>query len=97
MKQKVAIEIISLLLILLFVYAASSKLIDYNAFKEHRQPVTGYCAGNRCFAKSNMRRKHQKALPVSLTGMVLRIFGLLFRVSFLFGILGFKITKPCAF
>ncbi len=33
MKQKIAIEIISSLLILLFVYAASSKLIDYNAFK----------------------------------------------------------------
>ena len=33
MKQKVAIEIISSLLILLFVYAASSKLIDYNLFK----------------------------------------------------------------
>ena len=33
MKQKVAIEIISSLLILLFVYAASSKLIDYNEFK----------------------------------------------------------------
>src|SRR5665647_1513697 len=33
MKQKVAIEIISSLLILLFVYAALSKLIDYNAFK----------------------------------------------------------------
>ena len=33
MKQKVAIEIISSLLILLFVYAASSKLIEYSAFK----------------------------------------------------------------
>jgi len=33
MKQKVAIEIISSLLILLFVYAASSKLIHYNNFK----------------------------------------------------------------
>jgi len=33
MKQKVAIEIISSLLILLFVYAASSKLIEYSTFK----------------------------------------------------------------
>lgn len=33
MKQKVAIEIISSLLILLFVYAASSKLIEYSIFK----------------------------------------------------------------
>jgi len=33
MKQKVAIEIISSLLILLFVYAAFNKLIEYSAFK----------------------------------------------------------------
>lgn len=33
MKPKVAIEIISSLLILLFVYAASSKLIEYSTFK----------------------------------------------------------------
>jgi len=33
MKQKVTIEIISSSLILLFVYAASSKLIEYSAFK----------------------------------------------------------------
>jgi cytochrome c oxidase subunit IV len=33
MKQKVTIEIICFLLILLFVYAAFSKLIEYNTFK----------------------------------------------------------------
>jgi hypothetical protein len=33
MKQKVTIEIISFLLILLFVYAAFSKLFEYNTFK----------------------------------------------------------------
>lgn len=33
MKQKIAIEIISFLFILLFVYAALSKLIDYQKFK----------------------------------------------------------------
>lgn len=33
MKQKVTIEIICFLLILLFVYAASSKLIEYSSFK----------------------------------------------------------------
>ncbi len=33
MKQKVVIETISSLLILVFVYAASSKLIEYSAFQ----------------------------------------------------------------
>ena len=33
MKQKVTIEIISFLLILLFVYAAFSKLLEYDSFK----------------------------------------------------------------
>lgn len=33
MKQKITIEIICFLLILLFVYAAFSKLLEYNSFK----------------------------------------------------------------
>lgn len=33
MKRKITIEIISFLLVLLFVYAACSKLLQYNSFK----------------------------------------------------------------
>jgi len=50
MKQKTAIEIISSLLILLFVYAALSKLFEYNGFKvqlrnsEWLKPIAGIIA-----------------------------------------------------
>ena len=55
MKQKVTIEIISFLLILLFVYAVSSKLFDYNTFKIQlsNSPFLKPFADNDCLVYSS--------------------------------------------
>jgi len=66
-----------------------ANLLITTLLKNTGSRVTGYCAGNRCFAKSNMRKKHQKALPVSITGMVLRIFRIAIPGFFSFWHIGF--------
>lgn len=52
MKRTVSIEIISSLLILLFVYTAVSKLLDYSVFQSQlsRSPLIGFMAGSIAWA-----------------------------------------------
>ena len=101
MKKPVMVDIISALLVLLFVYAAVSKLLDYDTFKFQlgRSPYVTNMAGLVAWA-----------LPVGeivvalllilkrtrLLGLYASFFLMLLFTGYIYAILNFSYSVPCS-
>jgi hypothetical protein len=101
MIKRTAVNIISVTLIVLFSYAAISKLIDYNTFKYQlgRSPYITEIAGFTAWA-----------LPVGeliicmllifkrtiLIGLYLSLFTMLLFTGYIYAMLHFSYFKPCS-
>lgn len=101
MRSRIFVEIISFLFILLFAYAATSKVLDFNEFKVQllRSPILTTVAGVAAYAVPIS----EIVIAVALMIPALRFFGLLaaylLMVSFtayIVLILKFSFYVPCS-
>lgn len=101
MTRKITLEIISALLVLLWVYAAISKLIDYSTFKVQlgKSPLLTQFAGFVAIAVPLIELLISGALIVPkyrLIGLYGSLFMLVMFTAYLIAILNFSYYIPCS-
>jgi len=101
MSRKVIVEIISGLLILLFVYAAISKLLDYNTFKFQlgRSPYVTGIAGFVAWALPVGELIVASLLIIKRTklfGLYASFFLMLLFTGYIYAMLHFSYYIPCS-
>lgn len=101
MTRKITLEIISALLVLLWVYAAVSKLIDYSTFKVQlgKSPLLTQFAGFAAIGVPLVELLISGALIVPkyrLVGFYGSFFLLIMFTAYLIAILNFSYYIPCS-
>lgn len=101
MKNKITLEIISALIILLWVYAAVSKLIDYSTFKVQlgKSPLLTQFTGFVAIAIPIIELLISGALIVPkyrMVGLYGSLFMLVMFTAYLIVILNFSYYIPCS-
>lgn len=101
MTRKITLEIISALIILLWVYAAVSKLIDYSTFKVQlgKSPLLTQFAGFVAIAIPIIELLISGALIVPkyrMVGLYGSLFMLVMFTAYLIVILNFSYYIPCS-
>lgn len=101
MKNKITLEIISALLVLLWVYAAVSKLIDYDTFKVQlgKSPLLTQFAGFAAIGVPLVELLISGALIVPKyrqAGLYGSFFLLVMFTAYLIAILNFSYYIPCS-
>lgn len=101
MKKELIIDILSYLLILLFSYAALSKLVDYNTFRGQllQSPITTAHAGSIALVLPIAELLIALALIVPLTrlaGLYASLFLLSLFTAYIYVILHYSFYIPCS-